>query len=100
MKNRIYYCFFLLFLLELEATAQIIGDDNWEPILLESFTGNRSWGPYWNDNNTSIPGYQSKWMCFAFNSWKDGVTLGHNTHQAFQVGNAVFENNLIPYHLM
>lgn len=96
MKNRICYClFFLLFLIELEATAQIIGDDNWDPVLLENFTGNRSWGPYWNDNNTSIPGYQSKWMCFAFNSWNDGVTLGHNTHQAFQVENAVFENNLM-----
>ncbi len=90
MKKLISLCCLLAIIIN--ARAQITNDYNWEIVLDEEFNGNRSWNSQWQDMDVNIQGYQPRWICYAMNSWNDGVTLSSFTNHAYQAANATFEN--------
>lgn len=76
----------LMFTLNIETTAQILGDNNWNstPLFIDDFdVSGRSWQSNWVD----IP--NARWRAYSRDC---GVIHGDNEHQVYQKENCVFND--------
>lgn len=81
MKRIIIFC--CLTLMGVDIMAQISGDNNWELIIDEQFSGNRSWDRGFVEEYLDDPDREPIWRCF-IDEWNSGVTRGYSEHQVFQ----------------